>query len=157
MAESEFDRSLKKFPAAAALAGGSDRSVRPLSRVGLRAGVAHDGEPRARSGLGTAITPTSTCSTHSGHDRAHMTIIVASASLTRSSETATSASTIRSAALGEPRRGPCPLRPLSGEAELLKHERLVPLLPSFSHLAVGHTIQYETVEHDLHAGRRRCS
>src|SRR5215216_7307208 len=47
--------------------------------------------------------------------------------------------------------------PRSGEAELLKHERLVPLLPSFSHLPVDHTIEYETIEHDRLSRRRRGS
>src|SRR5512133_2828620 len=45
----------------------------------------------------------------------------------------------------------------SGEAELLKHARLVPLLPSFQDLAAGDTIHRQTVDDYRLAGRRRRS
>src|SRR6476620_7157404 len=45
----------------------------------------------------------------------------------------------------------------SGEAELLKHARLVPLLPSFQNFAIGDTIECQAVYHDRLARWRRCS
>ena len=48
----------------------------------------------------------------------------------------------------------CVLR-ASGEAELLEHQRLVPLLPALLHPAVRHAIHDETIERDRLARRRR--